>query len=112
MDRWLGFIIPDVGFIFGGMCFMDQGMSFIFGGVDGWISLFLSLVVVVFVGRWWCGQWVDGGGFGCVDGGGWMRVLILVGLMVVGWVGLDLAWWWWWWWWWRQWAVWVIYWVV
>ena len=40
-----------------------------------------------------------------------MRVLILVGLMVVvvvDWVGLDLAWWWWWW----QWVVWVIYWVV
>ena len=34
---------------------------------------------------WWvrCWLWVDGGGFGCVDGGGWMRVLILVGLMVV-----------------------------
>ena len=57
MDRWLGFIIPDVGFIFGGMCFMDQGMSFIFGGVGGWISLFLSLVVVVFVGRWWVIWW-------------------------------------------------------
>ena len=43
-------------------------------------------------------MWVDGGGFGCVDGGGWMRVLILVGLMVVvvvvvvvGWVGFGLV---------------------
>ena len=53
MDRWPGFIIPDVGFIFGGMGFMDQWMGFIFGGVDGQISLFLGLVVVVFVGWWW-----------------------------------------------------------
>ena len=49
----VGFIIPDVGFIFGGMCFMDQWMGFIFGGVGGWISLFLGLVVVVFVGWQW-----------------------------------------------------------
>ena len=43
----------------------------------------------------WCWLWVDGGGFGCIDGGGgWMRVLILVGLVVVvvvGCVGLGLA---------------------
>ena len=36
-----------------------------------------------FCWRVWRWLWVDGGGFGCVDGGGWMRVLILVGLMVV-----------------------------
>ena len=53
MDQWLGFIIPDVGFIFGGTDFMDQWIGFIFGGVGGWISLFLGLVVVIFVGWWW-----------------------------------------------------------
>ena len=53
MDQWLGFIIPDVGFIFGGMGFIDQWMSCIFGGVGGRISMFLGLVVVVFVGWWW-----------------------------------------------------------
>ena len=57
MDWWLGFIIPDVGFIFGGMNFMVQWMGFIFGGVGGRISLFLGLVVVVFVGRWWVIWW-------------------------------------------------------
>ena len=39
-------------------------------------------------------MWVDGGGFDCVDGGGWMRVSILVRLMVVvvvGWVGFGLV---------------------
>ena len=44
--------------------------------------------------RWLWFLWVGGGGFGCVDGGGWMRVLILVGLMVVmvvGWVGFGLV---------------------
>ena len=41
------------------------------------------------VRRW---LWVDGGGFGCVVCGGWMRVLILLGLMVVvGWVGFGLV---------------------
>ena len=44
------FIIPDVVFIFRAMGFMDQWMGFIFGGVGGWISLFLGLVVVVFCG--------------------------------------------------------------
>ena len=43
----------------------------------------------------WCWLWVDGGGFGCIDGGGgWMRVLILVGLVVVvvvGWVGFGFS---------------------
>ena len=38
------------------------------------------VVVAVAVG---CVGNLLGGGFGCVDGGGWMRVLILVGLMVV-----------------------------
>ena len=32
---------------------MDQWMGFIFGGMGGQISLFLSLVVVIFLGLWW-----------------------------------------------------------
>ena len=96
-----------MGFIFDGwVSFLEVTVSWI----NGWVS-FLVVWVAGFhcsLVRWLWFLWVGGGSFGCVDGGGWMRVLILVGLMVVvvGWVGLGSAWWWW------QWAVWVIYWVV
>ena len=32
---------------------MDQWTSFIFGGMGGWVSLFLGSVVLGFVGWWW-----------------------------------------------------------
>ena len=59
-DSWIGGWVSSslmwVSF-FGGMGFMDQWMSFIFGGVGGRISLFLGLVVVIFVGWWWVIWW-------------------------------------------------------